>query len=160
MPQTPVEETKAEALHWIQENGSGTLRRAQEEGLIWFELYVHERLAFEVATMACAVPQDCIKFSDMLAQGDSPATTESCWFARVLRYRFKNAFTITVKSFALKNDEMNQMKILQWPFASGVCLHFDGIELSWADFSSFYIVVPIAFWDDMNNKYTEVLNPC
>ena len=73
--------------HWVATWGSGTLRRCIEEGLAWRELYLHERVAFEFGYSFSPVPRSRIVLGRALAEGDSPAVTETCWWARSLRWR-------------------------------------------------------------------------
>jgi hypothetical protein len=72
---------------WIQQFGSGTLRRAVEENMCWRELYLHERSAFEFGYGFEPISGSRITFGKALASADDPATTETCWWARVLRWR-------------------------------------------------------------------------
>lgn len=73
--------------HWAAAYGSGTLRRAIEEGLAWRELYLHERVAFEFGYGFEAAQRSRLNLGQAYAEGDSPGTTETCWWARALRYR-------------------------------------------------------------------------
>ena len=73
--------------HWIAVHGSGSLRRAVEEGLRWREMYLGERVALEFGYGFEAVPSSRCQIGDALASSDDAATTETCWWARALRYR-------------------------------------------------------------------------
>lgn len=73
--------------HWITKWGSGSLRRAVEENLAWRDMYLHERAAFEVGYGFDAVFKSRLTMGKALAEGDNPATTETCWWARALRWR-------------------------------------------------------------------------
>lgn len=70
---------------WVEAYGSGSLRRAREENLRWKDMYLEERAAFEFGYGFQPVLKSRIAFGDALAESDSPATTETCWWARRLR---------------------------------------------------------------------------
>lgn len=73
--------------HWIATYGSGSLRRAVEEGLRWREMYLGERVALEFGYGFEPVQASRCQIGDALASSDDPGTTETCWWARALRYR-------------------------------------------------------------------------
>lgn len=164
MPTDTYTDFKNIALDWIKHNGSGSLRRAQEENLDWFDMYVHERIAFEIATGACVVPSKDIVLNDAKAYPDTPAVTESCWYARVLRYRFSltlhlQDIQVSVQSFFANSQD--QIKIHNWPFNSGICIVLLNVPLTWIPHAqNFTVILPISFWDDHENRYTDPLNPC
>lgn len=60
--------------------------------MAWKALYLHERLAFEVASGAQAVQHTRLTKGKAIAEPDSPATTEACWYARVLRWRLARMY--------------------------------------------------------------------
>lgn len=72
---------------WVHEYGSGTLRRALQQGMSWFKLYLHERTAMEFGYEFHLVEKSRIMEGIPLAEGDDPATTETCWHARALAYK-------------------------------------------------------------------------
>lgn len=164
-----IPEKPSMALEWITLNGSGSLRRAVEEDLLWSGMYVHERLAMEVATAACAVNPKNIRLTKKVARGDDPTTTEACWYARVLRHRFSQYLkfdTIRVCGFMLNQGDAgeDERKAQNWDYGSGVGLVIEGLELPWLadaeEGTPYMIILPISFWDERENKPTEVMNPC
>lgn len=74
--------------HWCQVFGSGSLRRAIEEKLAWREMYLHERAAFEFGAGFTLCQASRLRLGTPLAEPDERSTTETCWYARVLRWRF------------------------------------------------------------------------
>lgn len=72
---------------WSHKHGSGSLRRAIEEGMAWREMYLAERTAMEFGWGFRPYQASRVTFGTALASEDDPATTEACWFARTLRYR-------------------------------------------------------------------------
>jgi 8-oxo-dGTP pyrophosphatase MutT (NUDIX family) len=70
---------------WIRAFGSGTLRRAKEEGMLWRSLYVEERTAFLYGYGFEMVPSSRVNFGQPLAEGDDPVTTAAGWHCRRLR---------------------------------------------------------------------------
>ncbi len=83
----PAARLLAEAKTWILSWGSGTLRRAVEEDMAWRELYLEERTALEFGYGFHPAQQSRLTLGKALAEGDSPAVTETCWWARALRWR-------------------------------------------------------------------------
>jgi 8-oxo-dGTP pyrophosphatase MutT (NUDIX family) len=72
---------------WVSRFGSGTAKRAIEEGMAWRELYLIERAAFEFGYGFQIAHLSRLTVGRALAEGDSRATTETCWWARALRWR-------------------------------------------------------------------------
>lgn len=79
--------TESSPCHWIASFGSGSLRRAKEEGMAWREMYLGERAALEFGYGFAPVAASRVTRGRALAEGDSPGTTETCWWARALRWR-------------------------------------------------------------------------
>lgn len=73
--------------HWALTHGSGTLRRAIEEQMAWRELYLEERTAFEFGYGFTPAMRSRLTVGRAMASSDDPGTTETCWWARVLRWR-------------------------------------------------------------------------
>lgn len=76
---------------WAMAWGSGSLRRAIEEGLRWNEMYLGERVALEFGYGFEAVPDSRLTIGSAIASSDDSATTETCWWARALRWRSAKA---------------------------------------------------------------------
>lgn len=72
---------------WAREWGSGTLRRAIEENMAWRELYLEERTALEVGYGFIPAMRSRLTVGRAMACGEDPGTTETCWWARALRWR-------------------------------------------------------------------------
>mgnify|MGYP003556521921 FL=1 len=93
---------------WIAEHGTGSLRRAREEGMRWHNMYLAERVALEYGYGFDAVNASRITYGEALAEGDDAATTETCYWARALRYRAKRdnkALDYVVCHATLTEDE-------------------------------------------------------
>lgn len=73
--------------HWATTYGSGTLRRAIEEGMAWRELYLSERVAFEIGYGFTPAQKSRLNLGQAFSEGDDPGTTETCWWTRALRWR-------------------------------------------------------------------------
>lgn len=82
-------ETEIEIQNWIKEYGSGSLRRAVEEDMLWQNMYFGERAALEFGYGFEAIFHSRITVGPALASSDDPITTETCWWVRALRYRAK-----------------------------------------------------------------------
>lgn len=74
-------------LEWIQKYGSGTLRRVVEENFAWKELYYEERTAFEFGYGFRPLLASRTSTGQPIAEGDNKAITETCWWARAIRWR-------------------------------------------------------------------------
>lgn len=112
-----------QAEEWVKLHGSGSLRRAVEEEMAWREMYYHERIAFELCSAAELILPSRIEVGVALASPDDPATTEACWYARVLRWRFGQSpmhrgLTITVRHLRAAGE----------PSRAGIGLVFDGFD--------------------------------
>ena len=77
----------SEDVAWTLKHGSGTLRRAIEEGMAYRDLYLQERAALEFGYGFDPVHASRLTTGKALASGDDPGTTETCWWARALRWR-------------------------------------------------------------------------
>lgn len=133
---------------WILENGSGSLRRAVEEGLKWYEMYLHERAAMEIATAAELVHSSRLTTGPLLASPDCPVTTETCWYARTLRYRLNQASifaSIKVVYYTLEREAKEE----------GAGLLVENLELDWLPNRS--CIIPVATWD--GSKWEGPHNP-
>jgi hypothetical protein len=117
----------AKDAEWVMAYGSGTLRRAIEENMAWRELYLHERTAFEVGYGFIPARASRLALGKPLAEGDDPATTETLWWARVLRWRAardKRDAAVTV-TYAILDGEDN-------PTAEGIALIYEPVtRLDW-----------------------------
>lgn len=93
-------------LEWIQKYGSGTLRRCVEEDFAWRELYLEERTAFEFGYGFRPLLASRTTTGQPIAEGDNKAITETCWWARALRFRFraKPLFTVQVVHLTYTNE--------------------------------------------------------
>ena len=90
---------------WIQEYGSGSLRRAMQEGMRWREMYYDERTAFEFGHRFSPVLKSRLMIGEPFAEGDSSATTETCWWARRLRKLLPTCQVRVVQAHQTQEDE-------------------------------------------------------
>lgn len=145
----------SEISNWIMENGSGSLRRAKEEEMAFFEFYLHERIAFELATAAELLPSSRVLQGKAMAEPDERATTESCWYARVLRYRLKRVnLNVSVKVRYLNVTYSDES------VKEGIGLVFENIEdneiFNWIPKNRTCFCF-VSIWDGKN---WDVENPC
>lgn len=75
---------------WIDDHGSGTLRKAKRLGFAWRALYLEERTAHEWGWEFRATTRSRVSFGDAFIEGDTPALTEACW--HIERYLSLNPF--------------------------------------------------------------------
>lgn len=136
-----------ETLDWIKVYGSGSLRRAVEEDMAWFSMYLGERVALEIGYGFEAISASRVTIGKALASSDDSATTETCWWARALRYRAdrdNRAASILVRYITVTEDDSKREGIgIQYlPFK----------ELPWLPKDKLLI----AFTTDKNGT----VNPC
>jgi len=134
---------------WIREFGSDTLRRAMEEDMCWYELYLHERTAFEIGYGFEPVHASCLTLGPAIAAPDDPATTETCWWARALRWRGhrdRNMADIQVKYITIASDEGTR---------EGIGLTYK--PQTWPDWLLKNRVLVAITWDEKNKR---TINPC
>lgn len=81
---------------WIQTWGSGSLRRAFEEGMAYHDFYLHERTAMTFGAGFDAYHASRVTIGVPKAFPDCRATTETCWYARALRFRQPVGVTVKV----------------------------------------------------------------
>lgn len=75
---------------FIENHGSGSLRKAKKLGTAYKALYKEERVAYDFGWEFKVLPNSRITYNDAIAEGDCSAFTESCWHAE--RYLQKNPF--------------------------------------------------------------------
>jgi len=141
------------AKEWSLKNGSGSLRRAIEEGMAWKEFYLHERAAFEIGTSFELVYASRFMAGKALAEPDTAATTETCWYARVLRWRLRKLYGDSVNVRVVYGDYDQDFQRRE-----GLALVVEGLDLDWIPEGR----VPIAFTATYRKKkgWSEVRNPC
>lgn len=142
---------------WIYEYGSGSLRRSYEETLAWYEMYLHERVAMEIATNAKLVHSSRLTTGTLMASPDCRVTTEVCWYARALRWRLGCmgiSVKVEVQYYTLTEDDDQEE-------GAGLLLSdikSDKISLDWIP-NNRLILIPVAIWDKKRNKWKSPENP-
>ncbi len=66
---------------FIENHGSGSLRKAKKLGTAYKSLYKEERVAYDFGWEFKVLPNSRITYNDAIAEGDCSAFTESCWHA-------------------------------------------------------------------------------
>ena len=67
------------ASDWIEEHGSGTLRKNKKLGMAWKAQYLEERIAYEFGWEFECQARSRIMFGDAYTEGDCSAVTEAGW---------------------------------------------------------------------------------
>lgn len=67
------------ADEWIEEKGSGTLRKNKRIGFAWKSQYLHERVAYEFGYCFEALPKTQVTFNDPITDADCKPLTEAGW---------------------------------------------------------------------------------
>lgn len=75
---------------FIEEKGSGTLRKNKRLGFAWQKQYLHERLCYEFGWLFESLPRTQVIFNDPITEGDCKPLTEAGWF--IERYISMNVF--------------------------------------------------------------------
>ena len=65
------------ASDWIEEHGSGTLRKNKKLGMAWKAQYLEERIAYEFGWEFECQARSRIMFGDAYTEGDCSAVTEA-----------------------------------------------------------------------------------
>ncbi len=81
IPLTPREEIRQMSEEkWINEHGSGTLRKNKSLGMVYRPQYLHERAAWEFGHCFELLPRSRVTFGDAITEGDCKPITEAGWF--------------------------------------------------------------------------------
>ena len=78
------------ADQWIEEHGSGTLRKNKRIGFSWQSQYRIERAAWEFGWCYEMLPKTRVSFNDPISAGDCKACTEAGW--HIERIMSRNPF--------------------------------------------------------------------
>jgi hypothetical protein len=78
------------AEDWIDEKGSGTLRKNKRIGFAWKSQYLHERVAYEFGFAFEVMPKTQVTFNDPITEGDCKPLTEAGW--HIERYMSLSVF--------------------------------------------------------------------
>jgi hypothetical protein len=65
---------------WIDNHGSGTLRKNKRLGMVYRTQYLHERVAWEYGHVFEVLPRSRVTFGDAISEPDCKALTEAGWF--------------------------------------------------------------------------------
>lgn len=76
---------------WINDQGSGTLRKNKKLGMAYKSQYLEERIAYEFGWEFECHPRSKVMFGDAFTEGDSSAVTEAGW--HIERYITLSVFT-------------------------------------------------------------------
>ena len=68
------------AESWIENHGSGTLRKNKKIGFAWQKQYNAERIAYEFGYIFEICPKTRVLFNDPITECDCKAITEAGWF--------------------------------------------------------------------------------
>jgi hypothetical protein len=142
----------SECEAWIKEHGSGSLLRALQEGMSYHDMYLHERVAFEVGAGFHAYPASRLLLGKAVASPDCPATTETCWYARVLRWRWRHVPHMTVQvQYAHLTEEHRTVE--------GLGIVVTGLNLSWLP-AHRVLFAMTSIYDPKDHVWSPVENPC
>lgn len=135
---------------FIENHGSGTLRKAKKLGAAYKSLYKEERVAYDFGWEFKAIPNSRLMYNDVIAEGDCHAFTEACW--HVERYIQKNPF----------KDDIFELKYLQVTEEDNT---YEGIGIFCKQTNASYIgngfsvFALIAEFDLKTNTWQEARNP-
>jgi hypothetical protein len=73
---------------WIENHGSGTLRKNKRIGFAYRSQYLEERAAHDLGDGWRVLPRTQITFNDAISEGDSHSVTEAGWY--IERYMVSN----------------------------------------------------------------------
>lgn len=144
-----------DAQPWIERYGSGSLRQAHALGMSWREMYLHERVALEVATSARLVHSSRLTTGTFRAEPDDRVTTELGWYAKAFKFRWGlmgapyNTAQAVVTWFTLDTDGESEQG------AGFVVL---GLDFPWFP-GGRTVLIPLALWDTKAKAWGPVENP-
>jgi hypothetical protein len=137
---------------FIENHGSGTLRKAKRLGTAYKSLYKEERVAYDFGWEFKVVPNSRITYNDAIAEGDCHSFTEACWHAE--RYLMKNPF---------EEDDIYEFKYIIVEECEGC--RYEGIGLICRQTNAQYIgdgntlFCIIAEYDNEKKEWKDARNP-
>lgn len=138
------------ADEWIEEHGSGTLRKNKRIGFAWHTQYMQERIAYEFGYYFECVPRTRITFNDPITEGDCHPITEAGW--HIERYQNLSVF----------EEDKFEAKYISVEYRDGTRREGVGMvvtETSFSVSSGNIIFVIIAEYDVVNKQYKPAINP-
>jgi hypothetical protein len=138
---------KEEDKNWINEFGSGTLKYSLMLGVKCYDMYMHERIAWEYGAGFEAVKASRVSFGAAIAIPDCAPYTETCWFTRRLKHHFKFICSLVYITIADQDGERK-----------GYGIKIDESFMAhWIPDS--YVVVAIVA-REINGELQDAQNPC
>lgn len=140
------------ADEFIEQHGSGTLRKNRRIGMDWAAQYLHERTVFEFGWGFEAVHETRVVWGAPITQGDCKPVTEAGWF--IDRYA-------TVCAFPGDKLEPKYL-IVEYPDGT----RREGLGMVVRHTSATFIpdkhmvFAIIAEWDPVAKAYEDAVNPC
>lgn len=136
---------------FIENHGSGTLRKAKMLGSAYISLYREERIAYDFGWEFRIAPNSRITYNDAVAEGDCHSVTEAQWFAE--RYMTLNRFTEDKWSFKyiIVEDVDGTRTEGIGLFCKQTCADYIGVG------NSLYCI--ITEWDIEKKEWKDAKNP-
>lgn len=138
---------------WIDGYASGSLHKARQLGFAYRPLYLEERCAHDFGWTFRVLPRTRVTFGDALMEGDCPALTETCWFARRLIDR--NIFPDSDK-YEVKYIKTYKTDITGASDMEGVGVVVRSSSAAWIP-CGYLVFAIIAEWKD--GEWLEARNP-
>ena len=134
---------------WVEEHGSGTLRKAKRLGFVWRNLYIQERTCHEWGWGFECLPRSRVSFGDALIEGDCNSLTEAAWHIErlIARNIFKSDIFQT-KYLFVSSENINR---------EGVGIVIRKTDAQWIP-SGHIIFSIISEYND--NVWLKANNPC
>lgn len=136
---------------FIENHGSGSLRKAKKLGTAYKSLYKEERVAYDFGWEFKVLPNSRVTYNDAIAEGDCSAFTESCWHAE--RYLQKNPFKDD--EFALKYIVVEESENEKYEGIGLICKQTNASYIG--DGNILFCI--IAEYDTKNKVWHEARNP-
>lgn len=139
------------AEEWIDEFGSGTLRKNKRTGFAWKVQYLEERIAFEFGWEFECFPRTRLMFNDPISEQDEHSITEAGWHIDRLKtmYPFDDYFEC--KYIHLTRPDGSERE--------GVGVIVRKTSAQWIP-SGYMVFAIVAEYNKKKGKWKKAKNPC
>lgn len=139
------------AEDFIDNHGSGTLRKNKRIGMVWRDQYLAERTAYEFGWEFECLPRSRVTFGDAYTEGDCHSVTEAGWHCE--RYM----------TMAIFPEDYFEVKYISVEYADGTKKEGIGliVRKTSAPFvpNGYFVFAIVAQFDPINKKWHEARNP-
>lgn len=135
---------------FIENHGSGTLRKNTKIGIKSHSQYLEERIAYEFGWGFQSMPSTRVTVGEAITEGDVKGLTELGWFAE--RYLMTRVF----------EEDLIEVKIIQYEDCAGKRFEGNGIVVKQTSFNvpnGHLVFAIITHYDTQKEEWGEAENP-